>query len=214
VSDTALPDQKLSLLASALAASLCVLWGANTVAIKFSLSGLGPFTSAAVRFGISTLFLWAWAKMSGQSLRPAPGQLRHLLINSLLFTLQLSLVYVGFTLTSASRGALITNLQPFFLLFLAHFFLAGDRITFLKLIGLILGWVAPTAPAPRSWTLVLAPSVPMAIAIVAYVTRGYGAPIEDSILAWFGIVALYSYGPVALGRGLRIASIRLRGLGT
>jgi len=38
-------------------------------------------------------------------------------INSLLFTLQLSLVYVGFTLTSASRGALITNLQPFFLLF-------------------------------------------------------------------------------------------------
>jgi len=82
------------------------------------------------------------------------------------------------------------------------------------LIGLILGWVAPTAPAPRSWTLVLAPSVPMAIAIVAYVTRGYGAPIEDSILAWFGIVALYSYGPVALGRGLRIASIRLRGLGT
>lgn len=140
VNGTPLPDPKLSLLASSLAASLCVLWGANTVAIKFSLSGLGPFTSAAVRFGLSTLFLWAWAKMSGQSLRPAPGQLRALLANSLLFTLQLSLVYVGFTLTSASRGALITNLQPFFLLFLAHFFLAGDRITFLKLIGLILGF--------------------------------------------------------------------------
>jgi drug/metabolite transporter (DMT)-like permease len=140
VNDTAQPDQKLSLLAAALAAFLCVLWGANTVAIKFSLSGLGPFTSAAVRFGISAGFLWAWAKMSGQSLKPAGGQLRPLLINSLLFFVQLSLVYVGFTMTSASRGALLTNLQPFFLLFLAHFFLAGDRITWLKLLGLILGF--------------------------------------------------------------------------
>ncbi|MGE5255759.1 MAG: DMT family transporter, partial [Hyphomicrobiales bacterium] len=122
------------------AASLCVLWGANTVAIKFSLSGLGPFTSAAARFGLSTFFLWTWARISGRPLKPAAGQLRPLLVNSLLFTLQLSLVYVGFTATSASRGALLTNLQPFFLLFLAHFFLAGDRITLLKLIGLILGF--------------------------------------------------------------------------
>ena len=140
MSATPSPDQKLSLLAAALAAFLCVLWGANTVAIKFSLSGLGPFTSAAVRFGLSTLFLWAWARMSGRPLQPMAGQLRPLLINSVLFTLQLSLVYVGFTATSASRGALLTNLQPFFLLFLAHFFLAGDRITLLKLIGLILGF--------------------------------------------------------------------------
>jgi drug/metabolite transporter (DMT)-like permease len=140
VNDTAQPDQKLSLLAAALAAFLCVLWGANTVAIKFSLSGLGPFTSAAVRFGISAGFLGAWAKISGQSLKPAAGQLRPLLVNSFLFFLQLSLVYVGFTMTSASRGALLTNLQPFFLLFLAHFFLSGDRITWLKLLGLILGF--------------------------------------------------------------------------
>jgi len=140
VSDTPSPDQKLSLYAAALAAALCVLWGANTVAIKFSLSGLGPFTSAAVRFGASTIFLWVWARISGRPLGPAAGQLRPLMINSLLFTLQLSLVYVGFTATSASRGALLTNLQPFFLLFLAHFFLAGDRITLLKLIGLILGF--------------------------------------------------------------------------
>ena len=140
MSDTPSPDQQLSLFAAALAASLCVLWGANTVAIKFSLSGLGPFTSAAVRFGISVVFLWAWAKASGQSLRPARGQMQLLLVNSFLFFVQLALVYVGFTMTSASRGALLTNLQPFFLLFLAHFYLAGDRINLLKLIGLILGF--------------------------------------------------------------------------
>jgi drug/metabolite transporter (DMT)-like permease len=140
VNDTPQPEHKLSLFAAALAAFLCALWGANTVAIKFSLSGLGPFTSAALRFGVSAGFLWVWARVSGQSLQPAAGQLRPLLINSLLFFAQLSLVYVGFTMTSASRGALLTNLQPFFLLFLAHFFLTGDRITWLKLLGLILGF--------------------------------------------------------------------------
>jgi drug/metabolite transporter (DMT)-like permease len=140
VNDTAQSDQQLSLVAAAMAALLCVLWGANTVAIKFSLSGMGPFTSAAVRFGVSAGFLWGWAQVSRQSLKPAAGQLRPLLVNALLFFIQLSLVYVGFTMTSASRGALLTNLQPFFLLFLAHFFLSGDRITWLKLLGLILGF--------------------------------------------------------------------------
>jgi drug/metabolite transporter (DMT)-like permease len=137
-------DRKLSLPSSALAAGICVLWGANTVAIKYSLEGFGPLASAAVRFGISLVMLWAWAAASGRSLRPAPGCLRPLCFNGLLFTVQLGLVYVAFTFTSASHGALITNLQPFMLLFLAHFFLSGDRITALKLIGLVLGCAGAT----------------------------------------------------------------------
>ena len=138
------PDRKFSLASAALAAAICVLWGANTVAIKCSLEGLGPFTSAAVRFGLSVVALWAWAVATGRPLRPAPGCLRPLVVNSLLFTVQLALVYVAFTYTSASHGALITNLQPFILLFLAHFFLAGDRITVLKLTGLVLGCAGAT----------------------------------------------------------------------
>lgn len=136
---TAPPERSLSLASSALAAGICALWGANTVAIKFSLEGFGPFTAAAVRFGFSLALLWAWAAATGRPLRPAAGSLRPLVVNAILFALQLALVYVAFTYTSASHGALITNLQPFMLLFLAHFFLAGDRITGLKLAGLVLG---------------------------------------------------------------------------
>lgn len=134
------PDQKLSPVSIALAAFLCALWGANAVVIKFSLSGLGPFTAAAIRFGLSTLVLGVWIRLSGQKLAPPAGRFVPLAVNSLLFALQLSLVYVGFTFTNASRGALLTNLQPFFLLFLAHFFLREDRITPLKLAGLVLGF--------------------------------------------------------------------------
>ena len=138
------PDRSLTPASSALAAAICVLWGANTVAIKYSLEGFGPYTSAAVRFGVSLALLWAWAAASGRTLRPGAGCLRPLLLNALLFTVQLALVYVAFTYTSASHGALITNLQPFILLFLAHVFLAGDRITALKLAGLVLGGIGAT----------------------------------------------------------------------
>jgi drug/metabolite transporter (DMT)-like permease len=133
-------DQRITLLAGTLAGLMCVLWGANAVAIKVTLGGLGPFTAAALRFSIATVLLFAWARATGQSLAPGRRWMRPLLVNSLLFTAQLALVYVGFTLTNASRGALLTNLQPFFLTFLAHVFIPGDRITLLKVFGLVLGF--------------------------------------------------------------------------
>jgi drug/metabolite transporter (DMT)-like permease len=123
-----------------MAAGLCVLWGANAVAIKFTLSGLGPCTAAAVRFGLAAAMLAAWSAATGARLRPAAGELGPLILNSLLFAFQLALVYIGFTFTNASRGVLLINLQPFFLLFIAHFFLRGDRITPLKLAGLAIGF--------------------------------------------------------------------------
>lgn len=133
-------DRGLTPGAAAMAAGLCVLWGANAVAIKYTLAGLGPFTSAALRFGLAALMLALWARASGERLAPAAGDRGPLLLNGLLFAFQLALVYVGFTYTHASRGTLLINLQPFFLLFMAHFFLRGDRITPLKLLGLAIGF--------------------------------------------------------------------------
>lgn len=62
------------------------------------------------------------------------------LLLSCIFTVQLSVLYVGMSKTNASRGTLLINLQPFFVLFLAHFFIPGDRITIQKFIGLSLGF--------------------------------------------------------------------------
>ena len=42
--------------------------------------------------------------------------------------------------TNASRGTLLINLQPFFVLLLAHHFIPGDRITKKKVLGLFLGF--------------------------------------------------------------------------
>jgi len=44
-------NQELSFPAAIFSSFLCVVFGANAVAIKVSLSGMGPFTTAGLRFG-------------------------------------------------------------------------------------------------------------------------------------------------------------------
>ncbi|MGD2030623.1 MAG: DMT family transporter, partial [Desulfobacterales bacterium] len=68
------------------------------------------------------------------------GQFRQLLIISIVFTVQLSLFYLGLSKTNASRGTLMVNLQPFFTLFLAHYFIPGDQMTQRKTLGITLGF--------------------------------------------------------------------------
>lgn len=119
---------------------LCMLFGANAIAIKLTFTGLGTFTTAALRFMIASVALVIWIKASGRSLRPPKGYGYQLVILGLAFTVQLSMFYFGLSKTNASRGVLLINLQPFFLLFLAHFFIPGDRVTVRKFLGLIMGF--------------------------------------------------------------------------
>jgi drug/metabolite transporter (DMT)-like permease len=133
-------NQELSFLAAIFTICLCVLFGANAIAIKISLSGLGVFTTAGLRFSMASVMIFLWARVTGRSFKIKSGQLGQLLIISIVFTVQLSLFYLGISKTNASRGILMLNLQPFFTLFLAHYFIPGDRMTQRKTLGMMLGF--------------------------------------------------------------------------
>jgi drug/metabolite transporter (DMT)-like permease len=121
-------------------AGICILFGANSVAIKISLAGFGPFTVAGLRFATAAMAIALWARVTGRPFRLTKAQWRHLLILSAIFLVQLSMFYWGLSLTYASRGILIVNFQPFVVLILVHFFIPGDRITLKRIIGLSLGF--------------------------------------------------------------------------
>ncbi len=119
---------------------LCMLFGANAVAVKVAFESFGVFSAAAIRFSSAAIVIALWALLSGKSFRLQAGQWKHLLVYSVLFTAQLSLFYIGLNRTYASRGTLIINLLPFLILLLAHFFIPGDGITRRKLVGLMFGF--------------------------------------------------------------------------
>jgi drug/metabolite transporter (DMT)-like permease len=135
-----LNNRELPFSAAAFTTFLCTIFGANAVAIKISLFGVGAFTTAGIRFSLATIaiFLWAWATRRPFAINKR--QSKQLLILSLMFVVQLSLLYLGLSKTTASRAVLMINTQPFFLLFLAHWFIPGDRITKNKILGLLLGF--------------------------------------------------------------------------
>ena len=120
---------------------LCILFGSNAVAIKLTLTGLGAFTTAGFRFCMASLTIYIWARITGRKIGFKKGQLHQLLITSSLFTAQLGMFYLALSKTNASRGTLLINTQPFFVLFLAHIFIPGDNITIKKLFGLVLGFM-------------------------------------------------------------------------
>lgn len=138
--DAAPQNKDFSFLAASFTVFICMLFGANAVAIKISLEGLGVFTTAGIRFGIASVAIFLWARITGRSFEIKKEQFFQLVVIAIVFTVQLSLFYLGLSKSNASRGTLLVNFQPFFTLFLAHFFIPGDRITKRKIMGILLGF--------------------------------------------------------------------------
>ena len=133
-------NSNMTLLPGVFIVFLTIIFGANTVAIKLALTGMGPLTTAGLRFALAAVAIACWALATGRSFHILSGQAPQLMIVAIAFTLQLSLFYLGLDRTYASRGVLISNLLPFFVLFLSHRFIPGERITWRKMVGIVLGF--------------------------------------------------------------------------
>ncbi len=135
------PDNaNMTLLPGVFIVFLTVIFGGNIVAIKLALTGMGPLTTAGLRFSLAALTIACWALATGRPFGISAGQVPQLLIVSMGFTIQLSLFYLGLERTYASRGVMISNLLPFFVLFLSHRFIPGERITWNKMVGIVVGF--------------------------------------------------------------------------
>jgi len=119
---------------------MCAIFGANIVAIKISLRGMGPLTAAGIRFALAAVAIAAWAIVTRRSFALKKGQLGQLGILSAVFLFQMMSFYTGVKHTAASRGILLANLQPFIVLILAHIFLSSEKITARKALGILAGF--------------------------------------------------------------------------
>ncbi len=138
--DPAATNGGLPLGASLYTMFLCILFGANTVAVKISLTGFGVFTTAGLRFGIAAVVISLWAACTGRPLAITRRQARQLVPLGVIFLFQLALFNSGQNLTTASHGTLISNVLPFVVMILAHFFIPGETIVVQKVMGLVLGF--------------------------------------------------------------------------
>jgi drug/metabolite transporter (DMT)-like permease len=118
------PDSQAVLLMVA----LCAIWGFQQVAIKSANASVPPVFQAGLRSAIAALLVWGWARARGTPLFRADGTLTAGLLAGGLFAAEFVCIFVGLTMTSASRMAVFLYTAPCFTALGLHWFTPGERM--------------------------------------------------------------------------------------
>lgn len=116
-----------------------LLWGLNWPLVKFMLTEIPPVTLRAVALLSAALVLAALSALSGQRLRPAPGELWPMIRTGLLMVCGFNIFAVlGQALTETSRAAIIAYTMPAMTAVLAAVMLK-ERLSARLLVALAVG---------------------------------------------------------------------------
>src|SRR5579864_7143721 len=116
---------------------LCAIWGLQQVAIKSTNATLPPVFQAGLRSAIATVLVWGWARSRGTPLFRDDGTLGAGLLAGVLFAGEFVCIFLGLTLTSASRMAVFLYTAPCFTTLGLHWFVAGERIRRTQWLGIL-----------------------------------------------------------------------------
>lgn len=133
-------DKTVGVAVALIALGISVFWGANIVALKVGLQGFAPFWGAFWRMGIGAVIIGLWARGRGTRLTPDAGEWGPLVVLAVLCFVQISLLNHSVNLTSAAYAVVLINAHPIFTNLLAHYFVPGDRVSGIRLVGLLLAF--------------------------------------------------------------------------
>lgn len=187
---------------------LCGIWGSTWLFIKLGLEDLPPITFAGIRFVIACAILFVLIRARGIRL-PANGRDWWLLASTgvLSFSLNYGLVFWGEQYISSGLAALLQSTLPAFGLVFAHFHLPGERMTWSKIFGVVLGVLGVAVVFSNQLAIAGGKALAGSIALVlsamfaAYsnvLVKAHGRKLEPAILAagqmFFGLIPLLLIG--------------------
>jgi drug/metabolite transporter (DMT)-like permease len=119
---------------------LCGIWGSTWLFIKLGLESLPPITFAGIRFVIAFAILFSIIGIRGIQLPRARADWILLAVTGILsFALNYGLIFWGEQYISSGLAALLQATIPAFGLVFAHFHLPGERLSWARIGGVILG---------------------------------------------------------------------------
>lgn len=120
---------------------LCASWGFQQVTIKVAMEGISPVLQAGIRSFGATIFLFLWMVFRKESIFERDGSLVWGLLAGFLFGSEFLLVYWGLEFTSASRAIIFLYLSPFVVAIGAQFFIPGENLRKIQVVGLVFAFV-------------------------------------------------------------------------
>ena len=134
-------DEPLTVVSVLLVMLTVVLWAGTPVAIRFSTDLLPPFSVSGIRFSLAALFMLAWTRAHGTSVKLPQENARLPMIAGFLMFLQIGTFTLGVHLSNASHGSIFINTFIFWIVAIEHFVMKSSRLTMRKSVGLILAAV-------------------------------------------------------------------------
>lgn len=108
----------------------------NQVVIKVTNGGLQPIFFAGVRSAGAVICIYLWMRWRGIPLQFPPKTVLFGIITGTVFALEFMLLFIALDLTTVGRSGVIFYSMPLWMAILAHVFVAGDRLTMRKALGL------------------------------------------------------------------------------
>jgi drug/metabolite transporter (DMT)-like permease len=118
----------LDAIAVVLMVLLTSLWGFQQVAVKLAAPGISLVMQGAIRSGIATLLVMAWARFRGIVLWQRDGTLVPGFVAGLLFAGEFALIYAGLAYTTAARMVVFVYLAPVLTALGLAWFVPGEQL--------------------------------------------------------------------------------------
>lgn len=116
---------------------LCILFGWQQIAIKFTLDGISPLMQAGLRSLCAALLLCGWMWWKKEPLFKRDGIFKWGVLAGLLFGLEFLLLYWALEFTGAARATVFLYTSPFIVALGAHLFIPGEKLHRIQVIGLL-----------------------------------------------------------------------------
>ena len=120
---------------------LASIWGGSFIFIKIALDTISPLTIAASRIFIAAVFLLIIVRLYGYSL-PKFGMAWIFIVCAAVFgnVLPFTLISYGEVAIDSSLASILMSTIPLFNIIIAHMFTSDDKVTFVKVVGVLIGF--------------------------------------------------------------------------
>ncbi len=119
---------------------LCGVWGFNYLSIKYSNQGVSPVFASAVRSIVASICGVIYCLLKKEKLFHRGVMLFHGIMVGIFFGVEFACIYLGLLYTDAARSVVFVYTSPFIVALGAHFFLKRDRLSAVKIVGLLVAF--------------------------------------------------------------------------
>ena len=121
---------------------ICLLWGSSWAAVKIGLESIPPLLSLGIRFTIASAILGLIVILKHLVI-PTEKKFWFLVLTMVLtsFTIPFVLIYWGQVRIASGLASVLFATYPLWVALISHFLLPKEQITFVRIIGIVIGFL-------------------------------------------------------------------------